>query len=54
MRFMGLLTLLLVAAKLFGFVSYSWLVVFAPTLIVIGFFGLLFITGVFVVRISSR
>lgn len=41
--FVGALTLLLVAAKLFGFATYGWLVAFSPVLIVAGITAAFFI-----------
>lgn len=46
--FLNLLTLIFVAAKLFGYVTWSWWFVFAPTFLSVGlgvFFLLLFLVA---------
>lgn len=38
--FLGLLTLLLVGAKLFGFAGYSWFIAFLPVIVPLFILGL--------------
>ncbi|MGO3375482.1 hypothetical protein [Brochothrix thermosphacta] len=33
MKFLNFLSLLFVAAKIFGFIDWSWMLVFAPTML---------------------
>lgn len=44
--FLGVLTLIFVAAKIFGYITWSWWIIFSPVI-----FGFVFIVGVFLLAV---
>lgn len=52
--FLSILTIIFVVAKLLGLIQWSWLLVFAPTLIGIGLWILLMVVALVIVAVSDE
>lgn len=52
--FLSILTIIFVIAKLLGLIQWSWLLVFAPTLIGIGLWILLMVVALVIVAVSDE
>ncbi len=52
--FLSILTIIFVIAKLFGLIHWSWLLVFAPTLIGIGVWILIMLVALIIAVVSGE
>lgn len=54
MGFLGCLTLVLVAAKVFGFAHYGWLVALSPMFVGLGIVAVTILLGIVAAIISQK
>jgi hypothetical protein len=54
MGFLGCLTLVLVAAKVFGFAHYSWLIALSPVFVALGIVAVTILLGIIAAIVSSK